>query len=102
MKAVICTKYGLPEVLKIVDLENPVAKDSEVLVKIMVKAVNSGDAQLRALDTSLVQHLMMRVINGFTVPRKKILGTVLSGVVESVGDKVTKFKVGDEVCHDGF
>ena len=75
MKAVIYTKYGLPEVLKIVELEKPVAKDSKVLVKIMVKAMNSGDVRLRALDTSLVQRLMMRVIIGFTVPRKKIVIT---------------------------
>lgn len=97
MKAVICTKYGLPEVLKVVELDKPIAKDKEVLVKIMATAVNSGDVRVRGLAVSGLQRVMIRFVIGFNKPRKQVLGTVLSGIVESVGSTVTKFKVGDEV-----
>lgn len=97
MKAVICTKYGSPEVLKVVELEKPVAKDKEVLVRIMATAVNSGDVRVRGLAVSGWQRVIMRLVLGFNRPRKQVLGTVLSGVVESAGSKVTKFKMGDEI-----
>lgn len=97
MKAVICTKYGSPDVLKVVELSKPVAKDREVLVQIMATAVNSGDVRVRGLAVSGWQRMMIRLVIGFNKPRKQVLGTVLSGVAQSVGGKVTKFKVGDEI-----
>ncbi|MCU0389656.1 MAG: NAD(P)-dependent alcohol dehydrogenase [Thermoflexibacter sp.] len=97
MKAVICTKYGSPEVLKIGDVEKPTPKPKEVLVKIMATAVNSGDVRVRGLIVEGFMKIVMRFVLGFTKPRKAILGTVFSGVVEQIGENVTKFKVGDEI-----
>lgn len=103
MKAVICTKYGPPEVLHLEEVPKPVPKDDEVLIKIHATTVHIGDTKLRALRPGLgpvmdpIMKVFMRVVIGFTGPRKKILGMELSGVVEQVGKNVTAFKPGDEV-----
>lgn len=97
MKAVICTKYGTPEVLQIQEVSKPIPKESQILVKIVATAVNSGDVRLRSLNVKGFLKVIMRLVLGISKPRKPILGTVFSGVVETVGDKVSKFKVGDNV-----
>ena len=97
MKAVICTKYGTPEVLQIQNVSKPIPKNSHILVKIVATAVNSGDARVRSLDVKGFLKFVMRLVLGISKPRKSILGTVFSGVVETVGDKVSKFKIGDKV-----
>jgi len=97
MKAVICTKYGTPEVLKIQEVSKPILKGSQILVKIVATAVNSGDVRVRSLDVKGFMKLIIRLVLGISKPRKPILGTVFSGIVENVGDKVSKFKVGDKV-----
>jgi len=103
MKAVICTKYGPPEVLQIREVEKPSPKPNEVLIKILVTTAHIGDTKIRRLEPGLgpVKDLffkpIMRVIVGFTGPRKKILGMELSGEIEVIGKDVTHFKVGDPV-----
>jgi NADPH:quinone reductase-like Zn-dependent oxidoreductase len=97
MKAVICTQYGSPEVLQIQEVSKPIPRSSQILVKIVATAVNSGDVRVRRLDVKGWMKLMMRLVLGFSKPRKPILGTVFAGVVETVGDKVSKFKAGDKV-----
>lgn len=102
MKAYVCTKYGPPEVLKLIEVDKPTPKKNEVLIKVKATSVNSGDVRLRALrvdDGALgsITKLIMRFIIGFKGPRKRVLGAVLSGVVEEIGNEVDKFKVGDEV-----
>jgi len=97
MKAVICTKYGPPEVLQIQDVNKPTANENELLIKIIASAVNSGDVRVRSLDVKGFMKVIMRLALGVSKPRKPILGTVFSGVVESIGDKVSKFRVGDRV-----
>lgn len=103
MQAVICTKYGPPEVLQIREVEKPLPKPNEVLVKILATTVHIGDTKIRRLEPGLgpVKDFffkpLMRVIVGFTGPRKKILGMELSGEIEAVGEDVTKFKAGDQV-----
>ena len=97
MKAVICTKYGTPEVLQIQEVSKPIPKDSQILVKIVATTVNSGDVRVRSLDIKGFLKVVMRLVLGISKPRKPILGTVFSGVVESVGGKVSKFKEGDKV-----
>jgi NADPH:quinone reductase-like Zn-dependent oxidoreductase len=97
MKAVICTKYGGPEVLQIQHVNKPITKANDLLIKIIASAVNSGDVRVRALNATGIMKLMMRLIIGIAKPRKPILGTVFSGVVDSIGDNVSKFKVGDKV-----
>lgn len=103
MKAVICTKYGPPEVLRLVEVEKPIPKNSEVLIKIHATTVHIGDTKIRgfrpgmgfALD--LLVKPMMRIVVGFTGPRRKILGMELSGEIEAVGKDVSLFKKGDQV-----
>lgn len=97
MKAVICTKYGPPEVLEIREVAKPEPKDNEVLVRIVATAVNSGDVRVRGLAVEGWMKWMMRLIIGFSGPRKSILGTVYSGIVERAGSKVSSFKTGDKV-----
>lgn len=97
MKAVICTAYGSPEVLQIQEVLKPVPKNNQILVKIVVTAVNSGDVRVRSLDVKGFMKVIMRLVLGISKPRKPILGTVFSGMVEEVGNKVTKFKTGDKV-----
>lgn len=97
MKAVICTKYGSPEVLQMQEVAMPIPKDYQILVKIVATAVNSGDVRVRSLDVEGYMKIIMRLVLGISKPRKPILGTVFSGIVESVGIKVSKFKIGDKV-----
>ncbi|MFZ5552191.1 MAG: NAD(P)-dependent alcohol dehydrogenase [Bacteroidota bacterium] len=97
MKAVICTKYGLPEVLKIQEVAKPIPKDNEILVKIIATAVNSGDVRVRGLAVEGFLKIIMRLVLGFSKPRKPVLGTVYAGSIESTGSKVSRFKTGDNV-----
>lgn len=103
MKAVICKKYGPPEVLHIEEVEKPTPKDNEVLIKIHATTVHIGDTKIRsfkpgmgfALD--LVVKPIMLVAVGFRGPRRKILGMELSGEIEAIGKEVTRYKKGDQV-----
>jgi len=103
MKAVICTKYGLPEVLQCKEVEKPLPKDNEVLVKIHAATVHIGDTKVRRLEPGLgaVSDFffkpLMRLMVGFKGPRKKILGMELAGEIETVGKDVKLFKTGDSV-----
>lgn len=97
MKAVICPHYGPPEVLRIERIRKPVPKDNEILVKIIASAVNSGDVRVRGLAVEGFLKIAMRFVLGFSKPRKPVLGTVFSGIVEHVGKTVQDFKVGDHV-----
>jgi NADPH:quinone reductase-like Zn-dependent oxidoreductase len=97
MKAAICTKYGLPEVIIIQDIPKPSPNKHQILVKVMATAVNSGDVRTRSLDANGVLKFLMRIVLGWSKPRKPVLGTVFSGIVESVGSHVSKFKAGDKV-----
>ena len=97
MKAVICTNYGPPEVLQIQEVPKPLPNDNQILVKIIATAINSGDVRVRSLDVKGFMKVIMRLVLGISKPRKPILGTVFSGVVLSIGDTVSKFKIGDKV-----
>jgi NADPH:quinone reductase-like Zn-dependent oxidoreductase len=103
MKAVICTKYGPPELLQIKEVEKPSPKPNEVLIKILATTVHIGDTKIRRFEPGLgpVKDFffkpIMRIIVGFSGPRKKILGMELSGEIEAIGKGVTLFKVGDPV-----
>ncbi len=97
MKAIVCTKYGPPEVLKIQEVEKPVQKDDEVLIRIYGTTVTAGDTELRGLKFPFFMRLLMRLGLGFRRPRKKILGQELAGQIESVGKDITRFKIGDQI-----
>lgn len=97
MKAILCTAYGNPDVLKLVDVEKPVPGSNQVLVRTKVSTVTFGDCELRNLTLPAWTRLPVRMIIGYRKPRRLIPGMEFAGVVESVGDKVTAFKPGDEV-----
>ncbi len=103
MKAVICTKYGPPEVLQFKEVEKPFPKHNEVLIKVIATTVHIGDTKIRRLEPGLgpVKDFffkpLMRIIVGFKGPRKKILGMELAGEIEAVGKDVMLFKIGDPV-----
>ncbi|MCB0637191.1 MAG: NAD(P)-dependent alcohol dehydrogenase [Lewinella sp.] len=97
MKAAICPQYGPPEVLVIKDIPKPSPKKNEVLVKVVAASLNSGDVRIRGLKVEGFMRFVMRIMLGFSKPRRPVLGTGFSGIVEQVGDEVTQFKVGDEV-----
>ena len=103
MKAVVCDKYGPPEVLRLTELEKPLPKDNEVLIKVHATTAHIGDTKIRRLEPGLGKYKdilakpIMRIIIGFKGPRKKILGMELSGEIEATGRDVKLFKSGDEV-----
>jgi len=97
MKAIIYTKYGPPEVLKMAELAKPVPKDKEVLVRVRATTVTVADYRIRSFDIPKSFYIPARLALGITGPRRQVLGAELAGEVESVGGNVTKFKTGDRV-----
>ena len=92
MRASVNTIYGPPEVVSIQEVEKPLPKDNEVLIKIYASTVNRTDCGFRKPE-----YLIVRLIAGLFKPKKKILGTELAGKVEAIGKRIQTFKVGDEV-----
>ena len=99
MKAIVCTKYGPPEVLQLTEVEKPVPQSNEVLIKIYATTVHRGDTRMRSLDIPgpRWQRLLARLALGFSKPRRAILGMELAGEIEDIGNDVTLFKKGDQV-----
>ncbi|MGZ0132915.1 NAD(P)-dependent alcohol dehydrogenase [Priestia megaterium] len=97
MKAMVCTKYGKPDVLQLEEVENPIPKENEILIKIHATTVTSGDCRVRSFNSPLLSWLPMRIVLGLRKPRKSILGVELAGEVEDVGKNVTRFKKGDQL-----
>lgn len=92
MKAIVTTKYGAPQVLQMKEVEKPVPGEHDVLIKIHASSVTSGDARLRRADPFVI-----KLIFGFSKPRKPIPGIVVAGEIETVGNSVSRFKTGDQV-----
>jgi NADPH:quinone reductase-like Zn-dependent oxidoreductase len=104
MKAIVCTQYGPPEVLLLREVEKPVPKNNELLIKVFATAVTSGDCRCRGFTIpaqfSILTRLVMRLALGITRPRKPILGLMLAGEVDTVGRHVKRYKRGDQVFGD--
>lgn len=92
MKAVVHTKYGPPEVLQIKEVEKPVPKHKEVLIKVYATTVNRTDCGFRSAE-----YFISRLFSGLFKPKNHILGNEFAGVIEEIGEGVSLFKVGDRV-----
>ncbi len=97
MKAIVCTKFGPPEVLQLKEVEKPVPKKNEVRIKIFATAVTASDCIVRSFNLPASMWLPAHLALGFTKPRKAILGMVFAGEIESVGKDVKSFRNGDQV-----
>jgi NADPH:quinone reductase-like Zn-dependent oxidoreductase len=99
MKAIICTKYGPPEVLQLQNVEKPVPRKNEVCIKIFATTITASDCIVRGskLPVWHPMGLIMGLVLGFGKPRNPILGMILSGEIESVGSDVKLFQKGDQV-----
>jgi NADPH:quinone reductase-like Zn-dependent oxidoreductase len=93
MKAIICPKYGSPDVLQLREVVKPVPKDDEVLIQIHAASLNSRD--LRMLRAN--PFFMRLMPGGLFRPKNKILGADVAGRVEAVGCNIKQFRPGDEV-----
>ena len=98
MKAILHTKYGPPDELQLKEVEKPVPKDNEVLIKIHATTVTSSDCNVRNFTfVPKVFQFPARLMFGVFKPRINILGIDLAGEIEAVGKDVKRFKVGDQV-----
>jgi NADPH:quinone reductase-like Zn-dependent oxidoreductase len=98
MKAIVHTKYGPPDELQLVEVENPVPRENEVLIKIHATTVTTTDCNARNFTFVPKSFLFFaRMMFGFKKPRIEILGIDLAGEIEAIGEKVKLFKVGDHV-----
>lgn len=98
MKAIVWTKYGSPDGLKLKEVEQPVPKDNEVLIKIHAATASQADTEFRRLKFPLLFALPLRIYLGFIKPtRRTILGTEFAGEVVTTGKDVSRYQPGDQV-----
>jgi len=104
MKAIVYTRYGPPEVLRLADVPKPAPRDHEVLVKVHATTVTIGDTIMRSLNLPIHgwQKVMARLILGWRRPKRAVLGMELAGEIEAAGRQVTRFKPGDSVFASTF
>lgn len=94
MRAIVCTKFGPPEVFQLKDLEKPIPKDNEVLIRIWATTVTAADCELRGLNVPFLARLPVRIWLGSRMPNL-LLGQELAGEVEAVGKATNRFQPGD-------
>lgn len=92
MKAIVYTKYGPPEVAKLMEVSKPKPKDNEVLIKVCATTVNRTDSGFRSAE-----YFISRFWSGLLRPKYQILGCEFAGIIEEIGKNVTTFKIGDKV-----
>jgi len=92
MKAILCTKYGPPDVLQLKEIEKPTPKDNEVLIKVYATTVTLYDCCQRSCTAPSGFGLLNRLASGLRKPRQPIFGTELAGEIETVGKDVKLFR----------
>ena len=97
MKAVVFEQYGSPEVLHLTDIQKPIPKSNEVLVRIHATSVTAEDPKMRGFNHPSLLKIPVGLMFGFRKPKYPVLGIELSGVIESVGSNVRKYKVGQHI-----
>jgi 2-desacetyl-2-hydroxyethyl bacteriochlorophyllide A dehydrogenase len=97
MKAIIYTKYGSPDVLQLKDIEKPIPKDNEILIKVHAASLNQYDLHYLAGTPFFIRLTGAGLIK----PKHRVLGADIAGKVETIGSSVTQFKPGDEVFGEG-
>lgn len=97
MKGMVCTRYGPPEVLELQELEKPVPKKDEILIKVRASTATAGDCEMRSFSFPLFLWIPLRLFFGVRKPRLKVLGQEFAGEIESVGPEHTLFEKGDRV-----
>ncbi|NMA98877.1 MAG: NAD(P)-dependent alcohol dehydrogenase [Phyllobacteriaceae bacterium] len=97
MQAWTARRYGAPDTLALEDLPQPKLGKGELLIRVHATTVNSGDVRMRGCDFPPEMRIMGRLALGWKGPRQPVLGTELSGVVEAIGEGVTRFRPGDAV-----
>jgi NADPH:quinone reductase-like Zn-dependent oxidoreductase len=97
VKAVVCTRWGPPEVLRVAEVERPAPRRGEVCIRIVATAVTASDCIARALKAPPRYRIIAQLVLGVKGPRRPIFGMVLAGEIESVGRSVRAFKPGDQV-----
>ena len=98
MKAIVWTKYGAPDGLRLQEVEKPIPKDDEILVKIHATSVTAGDCEMRRLQLPLGLSFPIRIYAGLIKPKRiPILGQELAGEVVEIGNQVKTYQLGDLV-----
>lgn len=92
MKAAIYNQYGPPEIVKIKEIEKPIPKNDEVLIKVYATTVNRTDCGFRSAE-----YFIVRFFSGLFKPKNQVLGNEFAGKIEAIGNAVTDFKIGDKV-----
>lgn len=97
MRAALVQTYGTPDTIALVERPAPELGDAQVRVRVHASPVTQGDRRIRAGDYPGIMATVGRLAMGWSGPRKQVPGSMFAGVVESVGDAVTRFSVGDRV-----
>ena len=97
MKAIVYTRYGPPEVLRLAEVEKPVPRDDEVLIRVHASTVTAADFRCRSFTVPLSFWIPARLFLGIVRPKRPILGAELSGEIVETGKDVTRFKTGDQI-----
>ena len=98
MKAITYENYGSPDVLQLKELEKPVPKDDEILIRVQAAEATKSDVEMRSFRFAVKWFwLPLRIAFGVRKPKRQILGGYFSGDVESLGKDVTQFSTGDQI-----
>ncbi len=97
MKAIVFTEYGPPDVLQLKEVEKPIPKDNEVLVKVHAASANAPDWRAHRANP-----FFTRFQDGLLKPKNNLLGVDIAGQVEVVGRSVKQFQPGDEIFGDVY